>query len=77
MKQLVKIAMFLPLTFVFVGCTTVQSPTGWKYSNFGFQKTFSELRVETNGTMVVKGYVSDATKLAEAVATGVASGLKP
>ena len=77
MKQLIKIAMFLPLTFVFVGCTTVQSPTGWKYSNFGFQKTFSELSVAPNGTMTVKGYKSDAATIAEAVAHGVSSGLKP
>ena len=59
------------------GCTTANySPsTGIKYKNFFFQKQFSELSINTNGTVTLKGYQSEANQLIEATARGVATGL--
>jgi hypothetical protein len=66
------------------GCTGLKSPDGWEYKNGIFQKQFSELTIEkttsgTNSTFkaVVKGWKSDGAAMAEAVASGVAKGLKP
>ena len=59
------------------GCTSASynPTTGMKYSNWIFQKHFSELTVNTNGTLSIKGYESEAAGIAKAVANAVANGL--
>jgi outer membrane lipoprotein SlyB len=61
------------------GCTSITTPSGATYRNFGFEKKFSELTITaTNGTSLkVKGYTSEASAIAGAVAEGVAKGAKP
>ena len=62
-----------------VGCTTIETPSGAKYRNFGFEKRFSSLTYQgTNGTRFeIKGYTSEASAIAGAVAEGIAKGAKP
>lgn len=61
------------------GCTTAEySPErGIKYRNAFFQKQFSEMSINTNGTVTIKGYQSEASTLVKAAAEGVAAGLNP
>ena len=61
------------------GCTSITTPSGATYRNLGFEKKFSELTItSTNGTSLkVKGYTSEASAIAGAVAEGVAKGAKP
>lgn len=62
-----------------VGCTTIETPAGAKYRNFGFEKRFSSLSYQgTNGVRFeIKGWTSEASAIAEAVAAGLAKGAKP
>lgn len=61
------------------GCTTIETPNGAKYRNFGFEKRFSSLSYQgTNGVRFeIKGYTSEASAIAGAVAEGIAKGVKP
>jgi hypothetical protein len=79
-----KTLAFCTLLSLSLGCvkTSIKSPTGWQASRtaFGLNATVGELTVsnETNKFAAsLKGYKSDATAMAEAIAHGVASGLKP
>lgn len=58
------------------GCTSITTPSGATYKNFGFEKRFSELEItSTNGTSLkVKGYTSEASAIAGAVAEGITKG---
>jgi hypothetical protein len=61
------------------GCTQIKTPSGASYLNIGFEKKFAELTItSTNGSSLrVKGYTSEASAIAGAVAEGVARGAKP
>jgi hypothetical protein len=75
MKRIVPIVLLAAL----LGCTSITTPSGATYRNFGFEKKFSELTITgTNGTSLrVKGWTSEASAIAGAVAEGVAKGAKP
>jgi ABC-type uncharacterized transport system permease subunit len=62
-----------------VGCTTIETPNGAKYRNFGFEKRFASLSYQgTNGVRFeIKGWTSEASAIAGAVAEGIAKGAKP
>lgn len=67
----------LPLLLL-TGCTTATYKKGDSvitYKNNIFQKSFSELSLSADGTLVIKGYQSEAASIAKATAEGVASGL--
>lgn len=60
------------------GCTSATYQSGETkivYKNGIFQKQFSELSLNTNGTIMIKGYQSEAASLVKAAADGVATGL--
>jgi hypothetical protein len=61
-----------------MGCTRIETPSGYSYWNFGFEKRFQSLDiVTTNGASLrVKGWTSEASTIAGAVAEGVAKGIK-
>lgn len=61
------------------GCTTIETPAGAKYRNFGFEKRFASLSYQgTNGVRFeIKGWTSEASAIAEAVASGLAKGARP
>ncbi len=75
MKRIVPIVLLAALA----GCTSITTPSGATYRNFGFEKKFSELTITgTNGTALrVKGWTSEASAIAGAVAEGFAKGAKP
>jgi len=60
------------------GCTSIESPDGWKYKNFIFQKRISGLEfTTTNGASLrIKAASSNAEALVEAAARGAAQGVK-
>lgn len=62
-----------------IGCTTVETPNGARYRNFGFEKKFASLTYQgTNGVRFeIRGYTSEASAIAGAVAEGVAKGARP
>lgn len=62
-----------------IGCTTIETPNGAKYRNFGFEKKFSSLTYQgTNGVRFeIRGYTSEASQIAGAVAEGVAKAARP
>ena len=61
-----------------MGCTRIETPSGYSYWNVGFEKRFQSLDiVTTNGASLrVKGWTSEASTIAGAVAEGVAKGIK-
>ena len=68
MKKLIPVII---CTALLAGCmTSVTTPSGAKYMNVGFNKSFGELEVVggTNGTYTakIKGYKSDNQQLLEA-----------
>ena len=73
---------FCPLALLCVclsGCTTISTPAGATYRNFGFEKRFSSLVYQgTNGVRLeIRGWTSEASAIAEAVASGLAKGATP
>lgn len=64
-----------------VGCidTKITSPNGYSFRTrrFLWSGQIAEASVTTNGVMYLKGYTSDAAAVAEAVAKGIVSGIKP
>ena len=62
------------------GCvqTTLKSPDfTFTTTRFLWNGRIGEASVNTNGTVTLREYRSDAEKIAEAVARGVATGIKP
>lgn len=86
MKNLLTLPILIAALAV-SGCTGITKTKDGdiSYRNGIFNKTFSELQYTeertTNGiakiAVKIKGYESDATKMVEATARGVAAGLKP
>ena len=67
---------YLVCILLLTGCTTATYEKGDSkitYKNNIFQKSFSELSLDANGTLIIKGYQSEAASIARATAEGVAT----
>lgn len=81
LRLLLALAGLLLAGCVVTGCshTKLQMPNGGKFSRtaLGTDLGLQEASVSTNGTVTVKGLVSQQAQTAGAIAEGVARGLKP
>jgi hypothetical protein len=67
---------YLICLLLFTGCTSATYQKGDSkitYNNSIFQKSFSELTLNPDGTLSIKGYQSEAASIAKATAEGVAT----
>jgi hypothetical protein len=75
MKRLWPLLLCIPL----VGCVDTSIKTrdiAFRTRRFLWEGKIPEASISTNG-LVLKGYTSEAAALAEGVARGISSGLKP
>ena len=73
-----QILTILSVIALLTGCTSIESPDGWKYRNVLFQKRISGLEfTTTNGaSLKIKGVTSEAEALVEAATRGAVAGAK-
>ena len=75
-------AAALILLLAVTGCvkTVIRSPDGWQFERVavGNKTSVGEITIPVGtNTARIRGYANDQTELAEAIAHGIAAGLKP